>query len=148
MSVMVFTIFSCLFVKKSKVKFLLASLKPLTNSKSCSESRITFLFRLSFALLSVQGTCIAGFRNNFQNHRRVSEQLLKAQDILALNFLVGSSPFATPFALLWVSRKIKILIRKFVPWCSTNIYRNSSYRTWPKAIPISLKNQDEERKRK
>jgi hypothetical protein len=30
---------------------LLASLKSLTNSKSCSESRIKFLFRLSFALI-------------------------------------------------------------------------------------------------
>jgi hypothetical protein len=35
------------------VKFLLASLKTLTgtSSKSCSESRIKVLFRLSFALI-------------------------------------------------------------------------------------------------
>ena len=32
------------------MKFLLAFLKTLTNSKSCFESRIKFLFRLSFAL--------------------------------------------------------------------------------------------------
>jgi hypothetical protein len=32
------------------MKVLLASLKTLTNSKSCFESRIKFLFRLSFAL--------------------------------------------------------------------------------------------------
>jgi hypothetical protein len=33
------------------MKFLLASLKTLTNSKSCSENRIKFLLRLSFALI-------------------------------------------------------------------------------------------------
>jgi hypothetical protein len=33
------------------MKFLLASLKTLTNSKSCSASRIKFLFRFSFALI-------------------------------------------------------------------------------------------------
>ncbi len=33
------------------MKFLLASLKTLTSSKSCPESRIKVLFRLSFALI-------------------------------------------------------------------------------------------------
>ncbi len=63
------------------MKFLLDSLKTLTNSKSCSESRIKFLFGLSFALIGKFFYCtfIAGFRNNFQNHRWASEQLLKAQ---------------------------------------------------------------------
>jgi hypothetical protein len=65
------------------MKFLFASLKTLTNSKSCSESRIKFMFRLSFTLIGkfllVYSTFTDGFRNNFQNHRRVSEQLLKAQ---------------------------------------------------------------------
>jgi hypothetical protein len=60
------------------MKFLLDSLQTLTNSQSCSESCIKFLFRLSFALIGqfflVYGTFIAGFQDNFQNHRRVSEQ--------------------------------------------------------------------------
>ncbi len=34
------------------MKFLLASLKTPNNSKNCSESRIKFLFRLSFAVIS------------------------------------------------------------------------------------------------
>jgi flagellar biogenesis protein FliO len=34
-----------------KVKFLLASLKTLTNSEDCSVSRIKFLFRLFFTLI-------------------------------------------------------------------------------------------------
>jgi hypothetical protein len=33
------------------MKFLLASMKTLTNSKNCSKSRIKFLFQLSFALI-------------------------------------------------------------------------------------------------
>jgi hypothetical protein len=33
------------------MKFLLASLKTLTNSKNCSKSRIKFMFRLSFPLI-------------------------------------------------------------------------------------------------
>jgi hypothetical protein len=36
------------------MKFLLASLKTLTNSKNCSVSRIAFLFRLSFPLIISQ----------------------------------------------------------------------------------------------
>jgi hypothetical protein len=65
------------------MKFLLAYHD--TNSKSCSESRIKFLFRLSFALngqffpVYQVHTFLAGIWNNFQNHRRVSEQLLKPQ---------------------------------------------------------------------
>jgi hypothetical protein len=46
---MVFQFLACLVLKKIKMEFLLASLKTPTNSKSCSESRIKFLFRLSFA---------------------------------------------------------------------------------------------------
>jgi hypothetical protein len=58
------------------MKFLLASLKTLTISKSCSEGRIKFLFRLpliSLVNFSNVPTFIAGFRNNFQNHKRVSK---------------------------------------------------------------------------
>jgi hypothetical protein len=62
------------------MKFLLAYLKTL-NSKNRSESRIKFLFRLSLALIGrfFQCTFIAGFRKNFQEHRRVTEQLLETQ---------------------------------------------------------------------
>jgi hypothetical protein len=45
---MIVTFLACLVLEK---KFLLASLKTLTNSEICSKSRITFLFRLSFALI-------------------------------------------------------------------------------------------------
>ncbi len=50
---MVLKFLACLFIKKNQygMKFLLASLKTLTNSKRFSESRIKFLLRLSFALL-------------------------------------------------------------------------------------------------
>ncbi len=66
------------FNRKINMKFLLVSLKTLTNSKNRSESRIKFLFWLSLALIGrfFQCTFIAGFRNNFQDHRRVTEQLL------------------------------------------------------------------------
>jgi hypothetical protein len=61
------------------MKYLLASLKTFTNSKKCSVSRIKFLFWLSFPLIGVHCTFIAGFRNNFQDHSRVTEQLLETQ---------------------------------------------------------------------
>jgi hypothetical protein len=46
-------IFSLLRSRENQygIKCLLASLKTLFNSKSCSESRIKFLFRLSFAFI-------------------------------------------------------------------------------------------------
>jgi hypothetical protein len=53
------------------MKFLLASLKTLTNSKSCSESRIKFLFRLSFAL--------NGQFFLLYIHSRLSEQFSESQ---------------------------------------------------------------------
>jgi hypothetical protein len=55
------------------MKFLLASLKTLTgtNSKICSESRIKFLFRLSFALI--------GQFFLLYIHRRLSEQFSESQ---------------------------------------------------------------------
>jgi hypothetical protein len=63
------------------MKFLIASLKTLTNSTNFSESRIKFLFRLSFALIVdfSQCTILAGFRNNFQDQGRVTEQPLETQ---------------------------------------------------------------------
>jgi hypothetical protein len=39
------------------MKFLLASWKTVTNSKNCSESRIKFLVRLSFALIGLFFQC-------------------------------------------------------------------------------------------
>jgi hypothetical protein len=55
------------------MKFLLASLKRLTNSKSCSASRIKFLFRLSFALI---GPLFLVYI-----HSRLSEQLESQADL-------------------------------------------------------------------
>ncbi len=55
------------------MKFLIAPLKTLTNTKNCSD----------FPLLSLgdyfQFTFTYWFRNNFQDHRQVSEQLLTTQ---------------------------------------------------------------------
>jgi hypothetical protein len=50
-ALMVFKFIACLVQEKINAKFLLASLKTLTNSKKCSESHIKFLFWLSFALI-------------------------------------------------------------------------------------------------
>ncbi len=59
---------------------MIASLKTLTNSKKCSESRIKFLFRPFFALVgkfspvSINGR----FSEKFSGHRRLSEQVLES----------------------------------------------------------------------
>jgi hypothetical protein len=60
------------------MKFLLASLKTLSNSKNCSESRIKYLFRLSFAFpVYIHSRLLE--QKIFQDHRRASEQLLETQ---------------------------------------------------------------------
>jgi hypothetical protein len=48
---MVFKFLACLVQEKNEYEVLLVSLKTLTDSENCSESRIKFLFRLSFALI-------------------------------------------------------------------------------------------------
>jgi hypothetical protein len=53
------------------MKYLLASLKRLPNSKSCSECRIKFIFRLSLALL---GQFFLVYM-----HSRLSEQFSESQ---------------------------------------------------------------------
>ncbi len=62
-------------------KIWIASLTPLTNSNNCSVFRIKFLFLLSRVLLvdffSVHS--YPAFVKIFQDHRRVSEQLLETQ---------------------------------------------------------------------
>jgi hypothetical protein len=65
------------------MKFFIVSLKTVPDYENCSESRIKFLFRLSFALIGQFFPCtfMAGFRNNFQDHRRVMEQLLETQAV-------------------------------------------------------------------
>ncbi len=58
-------------------KFLLASLKTRGYSIDCfSKAALEFLFRLSFALIGLfPPMClIAGFWNDFMNHRRLSER--------------------------------------------------------------------------
>ncbi len=80
---MVFKLLSLLISsEKSTWSFLLASLKTLINSKSCSESRIKFLFGLSFPLIGkffLVYIIQSRLPEQFQNHRRVLEQLLKPQ---------------------------------------------------------------------
>jgi hypothetical protein len=58
------------------MKFLLASLKHLVILKIVPKAGSNICS--GFPLLS-QCTFMAGFRNNFQDHRRVSEQLLETQ---------------------------------------------------------------------
>ncbi len=63
-----FKFFSLFVQRKLNMKFLLASLKTLTNSKFSFKSCITFLFRLSLTFISrsFQWSFMAGFRNNYQ----------------------------------------------------------------------------------
>ncbi len=76
---MVFIVFSCLVKEKNNyLMFLLASLKTLTISENCSESRFrTSVPALLLSLvnfLQFRVHVIPGFRNNFQNHRRPPEK--------------------------------------------------------------------------
>jgi hypothetical protein len=81
------------------MKFSLASLTTLTNPNNYSESRIIFLyFCFGFPLISLvdffQYTFRPGFRNNFQDYRRDSKQLLETHAALILKILfrfLGSS---------------------------------------------------------
>jgi hypothetical protein len=67
------------------MKFLLASLKKLAGSQNCSESRIKFLLRLSFALIGqFFPVYIHSRRNNIQDHRQVTEQLLETQAAITI----------------------------------------------------------------
>ncbi len=50
---MVFNFLACLIQEKNQYEFLFVSLKILTNSRNCSESRIKFLCWLSFALIGL-----------------------------------------------------------------------------------------------
>jgi hypothetical protein len=65
------------------MKFLLASVKTLSNYKSCSVRRIKFLFRLSFALIGrfvpVYIHIQSRLSEEFYDHRQVTEQLLETQ---------------------------------------------------------------------
>jgi hypothetical protein len=61
------------------MKFLLASLKKFNNSKSCSASRIKFLFRLSFAL--------TGQFFLLYIHSRLSEQFSESQPGFGTTFI-------------------------------------------------------------
>ncbi len=61
------------------MKFLLASLKTLTNFKSCSETSIKYLFRLSFALILIASVHSQPAFGTIFRITRVSEQFLKAK---------------------------------------------------------------------
>jgi hypothetical protein len=62
---MVLQYLGCLVKGKIILKFLLASFKKLTNTKDCSESPDVHI--------------MPGFRNNFQDHWRLSEQRTELQ---------------------------------------------------------------------
>ncbi len=83
--------------RKRSIKFLLASLKTLTNSKYCSESCIRINVQLFFTSIdlfpslllcyrSIFRRSMAGFRNNFQDHRRLPVCILTVR-IAVLGFL-------------------------------------------------------------
>ncbi len=77
---MIFNFLACL-VQEKNYHEVFACFFDSTDSENCFESSIKLLFRLIFALTGqyFQCTFIAGFRNNFQDHRRVTEQLLETQ---------------------------------------------------------------------
>jgi hypothetical protein len=60
-----------LFKSKLDIKFIVASLKTLTDSRNCSESRIKFLFRLSFASFVdfLQCTFMVGLPSKFRSEK-------------------------------------------------------------------------------
>jgi hypothetical protein len=64
--------------EKLNMKFLLASLKTITNSKNCSESRIKFQVRLSFAL--------TGPFFPVYIHSRLSEQFSGSEAVYGTTF--------------------------------------------------------------
>ncbi len=75
-----------LLKRKINVKFLLASLKTITNSKRPKDAT-KFLFRLSFSVIgrfyslylqSLYIHVISGFRKNFQDKRQFLEQMLES----------------------------------------------------------------------
>jgi hypothetical protein len=71
-----------LFKRKMIVKSLLASLLTVTNPDYCSESRIKIsvpAFHCFHWSVFSSVHVIVGFRNNFLNHRRLSEQSLESQ---------------------------------------------------------------------
>jgi hypothetical protein len=75
-------IFEGLFLLYGVYEFLLPSLKTLTDSEYCSESCITIsvpAFRVSDWSIFSSVLVMAGFRNSFQDHRPLSEQLLESQ---------------------------------------------------------------------
>jgi hypothetical protein len=76
-----FLIFLFAIIKrKLNLKFLLESLKTLTNDKDCSETRIKFLFRLSFSI-------IGRFSAEYI-HSRLSEQFSGSQAAFTETFRV------------------------------------------------------------
>jgi hypothetical protein len=78
----VFKRLTWLVKQKNKCKVSARFFENTTNSKECSVSRIRFPAFLHYHCLnfsSVQCTFMASVQNNFRNHRRLSEQLLKSQ---------------------------------------------------------------------
>ncbi len=79
---MVFKLLPWLVKQKNKCKLTACFFENTTNSKDCSVSRIrfpAFLHSHYSNFSSVQCTFMAGVQNNFRDHRRFSEQLLKSQ---------------------------------------------------------------------
>jgi hypothetical protein len=72
---------ACLVLEKNQYEVFLASLNTLTNCKSCSKSRIQFLFRLSFVLIGQFFLLYihSWLQEQFSESEAGSEQLLKAQ---------------------------------------------------------------------
>ncbi len=68
-------------------QFLLANVKTHNNSKDRSVSRIKFLFRLSFALNGWFSPVYIYVRDNFQEHRRLSEKLLESRAAVGKPFI-------------------------------------------------------------
>jgi hypothetical protein len=92
-----------LLYQKINVKFLLASLKTLTNSEKFSVSCIKFLVRLSFTLI--------GSISPVYIHCRLSEQISEQQAAFGTNFRVtggfqiaGTSPLNRVTGMIFTIR--------------------------------------------
>jgi hypothetical protein len=79
--------FRSLLKKILNTKILLASMKTLTDTETCAESRHRILPRLTISVIGWfslrdhlsldRGKVMGSLRNNFQNYNRVAEQVLQ-----------------------------------------------------------------------
>ncbi len=97
------------------MKFLLASLKTLTNSKFSFKSCITFLFQLSLTIInrSFQWSFMAGFRNDFQESLEAFGTIFRITGGFWNDFYTGGYWKDGTSSLKGVTEKIITIIKWF-----------------------------------